>query len=100
MQPPDAEKLDFRGVQGIDRNTAIAMSSGKGDLSRLYKTTDACKTRKLIFTNPDKDGFWDALQIYGSAKRLPSAPVSVKALRFASTAHAALRGLDRHLRSG
>jgi len=31
---------------------------------------------------------------------VPSAPVSVKALRFASTASAALRDLDRHLRSG
>jgi hypothetical protein len=39
------------------------MSSGKGDLSRLYKTTDACKSWKLIFTNPDKEGFWDAIQI-------------------------------------
>jgi photosystem II stability/assembly factor-like uncharacterized protein len=39
------------------------MSSGKGDLSRLYKTTDACKTWKLVFTNPDKDGFWDSLAI-------------------------------------
>ena len=38
------------------------MSSGKGDLSRLYKTTDGCHTWKLLFTNPDKEGFWDALQ--------------------------------------
>jgi len=60
--PPDAEKLDFRGIQAFDRNTAIAMSSGKGDLSRLYKTTDACKSWKLLFTNSDKDGFWDAIQ--------------------------------------
>jgi hypothetical protein len=37
------------------------MSSGKGDLSRLYETTDGCQTWKLLFTNPDKDGFWDAL---------------------------------------
>jgi photosystem II stability/assembly factor-like uncharacterized protein len=37
------------------------MSRGKGDLSRLYKTTDGCHTWKLVFTNPDKDGFWDAL---------------------------------------
>jgi hypothetical protein len=37
------------------------MSSGKGDLSRLYKTTDGCHTWKLILRNPDKDGFWDAL---------------------------------------
>jgi hypothetical protein len=60
--PPDADKLDFRGVQAFDQNTAIVMSSGRGDLSRLYKTTDACKTWKLVFTNPDKKGFWDAIQ--------------------------------------
>ncbi|MGD0442553.1 MAG: hypothetical protein ABSA39_01330 [Edaphobacter sp.] len=60
--PPGAEKLDFRGVQGFDANTAIVMSSGKGDLSRLYKTTDGCQTWKLLFTNPDKEGFWDAVQ--------------------------------------
>src|SRR5580692_1897807 len=60
--PIGAEKLDFRGIQAFDENTAIVMSSGTGDLSRLYKTTDGCQTWKLLFTNPDKEGFWDALQ--------------------------------------
>jgi photosystem II stability/assembly factor-like uncharacterized protein len=60
--PPDAEHLDFRGIQAFDANTAIVMSSGRGDLSRLYKTTDGCQTWKLVFTNPDKEGFWDAIQ--------------------------------------
>ena len=59
--PPGAEKLDFRGIQGFDANTAIVMSSGKGDLSRLYKTTDGCHSWKLVFTNPDSEGFWDAI---------------------------------------
>ena len=59
--PPGAEKLDFRGIQAFDENTAIVMSSGPGDQSRLYKTTDGCQTWKLLFTNPDKDGFWDAV---------------------------------------
>jgi photosystem II stability/assembly factor-like uncharacterized protein len=59
--PPGAEHLDFRGIQAFDANTALVMSSGKGDLSRLYKTTDGCHTWKLVFTNPDKDGFWDAM---------------------------------------
>jgi len=59
--PPDAVHLDFRGIQAFDANTAIVMSSGKGDLSRLYKTTDGCHTWKLVFMNPDKDGFWDAV---------------------------------------
>jgi hypothetical protein len=69
--PPGAEKLDFRGVQGFDENTAIVMSSGTGDLSRLYKTTDGCQTWKLIFTNPDKEGFWDALQFQHNARQQP-----------------------------
>jgi photosystem II stability/assembly factor-like uncharacterized protein len=64
--PTGAETLDFRGVQAFDAKTAIVMSSGKGDLSRLYKTTDGCATWKLVFTNPDKDGFWDAIRIVDS----------------------------------
>jgi photosystem II stability/assembly factor-like uncharacterized protein len=59
--PPDGEHLDFRGIQAFDANTAIVMSSGKGDLSRLYKTTDGCQTWKLVFTDPDEDGFFDAI---------------------------------------
>jgi hypothetical protein len=66
--PPGAEKLDFRGIQAFDNNTAIVMSSGKGDLSRLYKTSDGCQTWKLVFTNPDVDGFWDAYVISGRGK--------------------------------
>ncbi len=54
---PDADKdgatLDFRGVQAWDAQTAIVMASGPGDKSRLYKTTDGCKTWKLLFKNPD-----------------------------------------------
>ncbi len=67
--PPGAEHLDFRGIQAFDENTAIVMSSGKGDLSRLYKTTDGCRTWKLLFTNPDKDGFWDAVQFSPAEKK-------------------------------
>jgi hypothetical protein len=60
-KPPNGEHLDFRAIQAFDNNTAIIMSSGKGDLSRLYKTTDGCQSWKLVLTNPDKDGFWDGI---------------------------------------
>lgn len=60
--PPGAEKLDFRGIQAFDANTAIVMSSGPGDQSRLYKTSDGCHSWKLVVANPDKEGFWDAIQ--------------------------------------
>jgi photosystem II stability/assembly factor-like uncharacterized protein len=60
--PLGAEHLDFRGIEAFDENTAIVMSSGRGDLSRLYKTSDDCKTWKLVLANRDKDGFWDAIR--------------------------------------
>lgn len=59
--PPGAEQLDFRGIQALDGNTAIVMSSGKGDLSRLYKTTDSCQSWKRILQDPDRKGSWAAL---------------------------------------
>ena len=60
--PPAAEHLDFRAIQAFDDKTAVVMSSGKGSLSRVYKTADGCRTWVLLFTNPDADGFFDALQ--------------------------------------
>ncbi len=64
---PDGEKdgatLDFRGVQAWDADTAIVMASGPGDKSRLYKTADGCETWTLLYTNPDEDGFWDAVSV-------------------------------------
>lgn len=68
-KPSGGEHLDFRAIQAFDNNTAIIMSSGKGDLSRLYKTTDGCQTWTLLFTNPDKDGFWDALRFEASPQQ-------------------------------
>jgi photosystem II stability/assembly factor-like uncharacterized protein len=59
--PPGAEKLDFRAIWAWDANTAIVMSSGAGLLSRLYETTDGCSHWILLYTNPDKEGFWDAM---------------------------------------
>ena len=73
--PPDAEKLDFRGIQALDANTAIVMSSGPGDLSRLYKTTDGCHSWKLVATNPDKNGFWDAISTDGKTLKILGDPV-------------------------
>jgi photosystem II stability/assembly factor-like uncharacterized protein len=64
--PPEADKLDFRGIQAFDAKTAIVMSSGKGPLSRLYKTTDACQTWKLERSNSSPEGFWDALVFHDS----------------------------------
>jgi photosystem II stability/assembly factor-like uncharacterized protein len=62
--PPGAEKLDFRSVWAWDADTAVVMSSGPGDQSRIYKTTDGCHSWKSISINPDRDGFWDGIQFW------------------------------------
>jgi hypothetical protein len=60
--PTGAGELDFRGVQGFDENTALVMAAGPGDRSRIFRTTDGCATWNLVLTNPDRRGFWDAMQ--------------------------------------
>src|SRR5579875_3404226 len=60
--PPGAEELDFRAVQGFDARMAVVMSNGKGESSRVYKTTDGCRSWEEVFRNPDPDGAWDSMQ--------------------------------------
>jgi photosystem II stability/assembly factor-like uncharacterized protein len=55
------EALDFRSIQARDATTAYVMSSGDGDKSRIYKTTDDGATWKLQYTDKRKGFFLDAL---------------------------------------
>jgi photosystem II stability/assembly factor-like uncharacterized protein len=55
------ETLDFRGIVAVDAKTALVMSSGEGDKSRIYKTTDGGETWKLEFTDKRPSFFLDAL---------------------------------------
>jgi len=72
----DGGTLDFRGVQAWDTHTAIVMSSGPGDKSRLYKTSDGCKTWTLLLKNPDSpEGFFDSFWLNGSSGMLLGDPV-------------------------
>jgi photosystem II stability/assembly factor-like uncharacterized protein len=63
-QVPGAESLDFRGIRAIDARTVYLMSAGPGDKSRIYKTTDAGEHWKLLFTNSDPKGFFDAIAFW------------------------------------
>ncbi len=64
MAVPGGEKLDFRDVEILANNTVLLLSSGPGELSRIYRTTDDGKTWTLVHTNPDKDGFYDAIAFW------------------------------------
>src|ERR1039457_4464241 len=59
--PPEAQSLGFRGIQAWDADRALVMASGPGDKSRIFKTTDGCKSWTLLFKNPDApNGFFDS----------------------------------------
>ena len=68
VKVPGAEDLDFRDVEGVDGRTAYLLSSGPGDKSRIYKTTDGGTHWTLLFSNPDARGFLDAIAFW-DAKR-------------------------------
>jgi photosystem II stability/assembly factor-like uncharacterized protein len=56
--------MDFRDVQAFDERTAILLSAGSGNGSRLYKTRDGGASWSLVFTNGDPKGFWDAMAFW------------------------------------
>lgn len=73
--PPGASKLDFRAVFAWDAHHVVVMSIGNGISSRLYETTDGCATWHLLFENPDREGFWDALTFQGKGGYILGDPV-------------------------
>lgn len=59
-----ASGLDFRGLYAVNESTAWILSSGPGDKSRVYKTVDGGEHWRLLYTNPDAKGFWDAIAFW------------------------------------
>lgn len=66
-QVPDATSLDFRAVVAFSADEAFLMSSGPGDQSRIYHTTDGGKHWRLQFTNTNPKGFFDSM-VFWDAK--------------------------------
>jgi photosystem II stability/assembly factor-like uncharacterized protein len=64
LRVPGAEKLDFRDIDAVDRDTAYVLSIGQGDLSRIYKTSDAGATWIEQFVNREPKAFFDAMDFW------------------------------------
>jgi photosystem II stability/assembly factor-like uncharacterized protein len=63
-QVSDATNLDFRAVVGFSADEAFLMSSGSGDQSRIYHTSDGGQHWKLQFTNSNPKGFFDSMAFW------------------------------------
>lgn len=64
---PGASDLDFRAIRAFDEDTAFLLSIGAGEKSRVYKTIDGGNRWELLYSNPDPDGFFDALAFWDTA---------------------------------
>src|ERR1700752_2113299 len=53
--------LDFRGIVVFGDSTAYLMSSGEGDKSRIYKTTNGGQSWEQQYTDVDKSFFLDSI---------------------------------------
>ena len=67
-QVPGAEALDFRGAAAFSADEAFLMSSGPGDQSRIYHTSDAGRHWSLQFTNPNPKGFFDCMAFWDATR--------------------------------
>jgi photosystem II stability/assembly factor-like uncharacterized protein len=72
---PDAKALDFRDVEGFDANTAVVLSIGPGDASRVYRTEDGGKTWSLALKNDDTRAFFDCMVFAGDKGWMLGDPV-------------------------
>jgi photosystem II stability/assembly factor-like uncharacterized protein len=61
---PGAPGLDFRDVDAVDDSTAYLLSIGPGAASRIHKTRDGGATWTLQHTNPEPQGFLDAMSFW------------------------------------
>lgn len=62
-----AADLDFRSIYALDENTAVLLSSGQGQASRIYRTVDGGETWTVVYTNGDPAGFFDAIGFWDEA---------------------------------
>ena len=67
---PGPDTLQFRDVHAVDAQTAYLLSAGPGDMSRIYKTTDAGQHWALQFTNREAEAFYDCLDFWDAENGL------------------------------
>lgn len=63
---PGAEELEFRDIQAIDDGIVVAMTSGTP--ARIYRSTNAGRSWKMVYENKDPKVFLDAVSFWDSKR--------------------------------
>jgi photosystem II stability/assembly factor-like uncharacterized protein len=67
---PGGDTLQFRDVHAQSGDTAWLLSSGNGELSRIYRTTDGGASWTLQFQNADSAAFYDCMDFWDGRRGL------------------------------
>lgn len=59
-----ADTLEFRDVEAISADTALLLSAGSGELSRIYRTVDGGRTWSLRYRATEPDAFLDCFDFW------------------------------------
>ncbi|WP_157440527.1 WD40/YVTN/BNR-like repeat-containing protein [Actinokineospora inagensis] len=62
--PPDTAALELRDVEAFDARTAVAMSIGPGDQSRLFRTNDGGAHWVEAYRNAEPTAFFDCMAFF------------------------------------
>lgn len=65
-----AEALDFRDLEALSGDALVLMAAGPGAASRIYRSTDAGASWRLVHTNPEEPGFYDAMAFWDAKNGL------------------------------
>lgn len=68
MKVAGADSLDFRGIYGFDRETAVAMSAGPAEQgqARIYRTDDGGDSWQQVYHTSQKGVFLDGISFWNS----------------------------------
>ena len=70
LRVAETAELDFRDVHAFSASSAILMSAGPAEASRLYRTEDSGSSWELIATNHEPQGFWDGIAFWDKQRGL------------------------------
>ena len=72
---PDADKLDFRDVEGFDADNAVIMAAGPGVMSRVFRTRDGGATWTQVLDTSNEKAFFDCMTFEGQRGWLLGDPI-------------------------
>ncbi|GAA2656997.1 oxidoreductase [Streptomyces aculeolatus] len=68
VSPPGTEALEFRDIEALGRRSAVILSIGPGEDSRIYRTDDAGATWTETFRNDHPDAFYDCVTFFAGGR--------------------------------